>query len=80
MPCNNVDGTVEIPLSEYNRLQEYQKQALKRELASKEERIALSNDLLEFISGRFDPSIGVTSNAADTLKAVVAMLRELARA
>jgi hypothetical protein len=80
MPCSNVEGSVELPLAEYNRLRDVEIEYLKAgdQYSNGQKHMALEL-LKEIESTGFDLSIGASSMAKDTLKMVVGILKEVVR-
>ena len=62
MPCNNIEGTVEIPLGEYNRLRDVESDYIEagEQYHKGQERMA-TELLREIESMGFDLSVGATS-------------------
>ena len=80
MPCSNVEGSVEIPLAEYNRLRDVEMDYIKAgDLYNKGQEQMAIELLNEIDKDGFDLSIGASSGAVKTLKNVIGILTLIER-
>ena len=78
MPCSNIEGTVEIPLAEYNRLREIEVDYIKAGDQYHKGQEYMAEELLREIERTgYNPSVGASAMASGALKTVVGILRQV---
>ena len=80
MPCSNVEGTVEIPLGEYNRLRDVESDYIEAGEQYHKGQEYMAQELLNEIEhAGFNLSIGATADSKNVLKMVIGVLKQVVR-